>query len=209
MVKFVLIDRTGNCKDSNISDIGNVYKRCGLRSEKDFERRVTWKSSTIYVSVFAKDDGKANTENKFDMPPPIDSELYFGCIAVVGFKPSNLEETLVDFDVDKWCKVYEKLMGGFEELGSEDSDDEDAEEIPAELLTKHGYMKDSFIAESDEEEEEVSADSEEEEEEPLTDAECVVEESSPCEANEDGESDEEDDCSELSVEEYADEDEEQ
>ena len=212
MVKFVLIDKTGNCKDSSVADLSNIHKRCGARSENGFEKRVTWKSSTIYVSVFARNNGKANTENKFDMPPPIDNELYFGSVAVVGFKPNDLEEKPVDFDVDKWCKVYEKLMGGFEELGSEDSDDEDIEEIPAELLTKHGYMKNSFIADSDEEEEEdeMSADSEEEEEESLTDPECVTEEPSPCQANDDPESEEEEnDCSELSIEEYTDEDDEQ
>ena len=209
MVKFVLIDKTGNCKDSSIADLSNIYKRCGVRNENSFEKRVTWKSSTIYVSVFAKKEGKANTENKFDMPPPIDNELYFGSIAIVGFKPDGLEEKLVDFDVDKWCKVYEKLMGGFEDLGSEDSDEEEeVEEIPAELLTKHGYMKNSFIADSDEEEEEVSAETEEEEES-LTDAEDAVEEISPCEANEEAESEEEDGCSELSIEEYTDEDDEQ
>ena len=37
MVKFVLIDKTGNCKDSNIGDLDNIYKRCGIRNEKDFE----------------------------------------------------------------------------------------------------------------------------------------------------------------------------
>ena len=206
MVKFVLIDKTGNCKDSNITDINNIYKRCGLRNKKDFEKRITWKASTIYVSVFARKDGKANTENKFDMPPPIDNELYFGSIAVVGFKPNDDAETLVDFDVDKWCKVYEKLMGGFEELGSEDSEDEEIEEIPAELLTKHGYMKDSFIADSEEEEEGISADSEEEEES-VSEHEYVTDDVSPGNGDDDIESEDDNNCSELSIEEYTDEDE--
>ena len=29
-----------------------------------------------YVSLYAKDSGKANTENKYELPPPLDNELY-------------------------------------------------------------------------------------------------------------------------------------
>lgn len=207
MVKFVIIDKAGNCKDSSTTDLSNIYKKCGMRSDKDFEKRVTWKSSTINISVYAKKNGRANTENKFDMPPPIDSELYFGCIAVVGFKPGNDDEEIpINLDVDKWCKVYEKLMGGFEDLGLEDSEDEeDVEEIPPELLTKHGYMKDSFIADSDEEED-ISGDSEEEES--LTDPEDASNDGSSYESEEECLSDDNNDYSELSAEEYLDEEDE-
>ena len=48
-----------------------------------------------------------------------------------------------------WNKIYEALFGGFEDLGYEDSDEEE-EDLTGVELTKEGYMKDSFIAEDDE-----------------------------------------------------------
>jgi hypothetical protein len=45
-----------------------------------------------------------------------------------------------------WEKIYEKLFGGFEDLGDEDeySEDELANVDPS-LLTSHGYLKDDFV----------------------------------------------------------------
>ena len=54
-----------------------------------------------------------------------------------------------DLTVDEWEKCYEKLFGGFEELGEEDSYSSE-EEIPEHLKTKEGYSKeDGFVVDSE------------------------------------------------------------
>jgi hypothetical protein len=33
--------------------------------------------------VYAKNTGRANTENKYELHPPLDKDLYFGYIAII------------------------------------------------------------------------------------------------------------------------------
>ena len=54
--------------------------------EDGFEKHAEWKVSivnnvTYHISLYGKLKGKANTENKYDFPPPADNLLFFGnCI---------------------------------------------------------------------------------------------------------------------------------
>ena len=102
----------------------------------------------ITVELWARSDGQANQENKYDFPPPVDSELFFGNCALLA-KDSNLN--IVDLTIEKWNKVYEHLFGGFETLAdNEDEDDEEEDEldnVPSSMKTKDGYLKDGFIIE--------------------------------------------------------------
>lgn len=173
MTKIIIIGKSGECKDVNIKsvNINEICKKCSFRKLDNFEKRVSWKikhkSNSLIIAVYAKNNGRATTENKFDMPPPIDNELYFGSVAVVAYKEKISETTSIDFSVDDWCKTYEKLMGGFIDL-SKESEEESEEEVPEEELSKEGYHKDGFIVDSEEEtelEEHVQNTKEENEEE--------------------------------------------
>lgn len=109
----------------------------------------TWKYEGMVLYLFGYKSGRANTENKHELPPPHDKELLFGdavIIAAQGDNPTN-------FDTKAWAAFYEKAFGGFEDLGSEDSDDDDEEEDA-----------DAEAEVEVEVEEEVEADEEEEEE---------------------------------------------
>lgn len=156
MTKIVLVEKNGTLKTLNAKKltIDDLYKKCGFRKSDGFDKRNNWvvKNKSVYsVEVWARDTGRANTENKYDLPPPVDTELYFGTIAVVGLDEAG---ELTDLDKPHWDKIYEQLFGGFDELGdSEDDDDEDDEldNIPIELKTKvGGYMKDGFVVDGDE-----------------------------------------------------------
>ena len=80
------------------------------------------------------------------MPPPVDNILYFGTCALLAKDEDGL---YVDLDEETWTKFYEELYGGFENLADtakEDEEEEDElENIPAEMKTKSGYLKDDFI----------------------------------------------------------------
>ena len=88
VVKGVVIDKKSNKKNVNLNT-EDFYKKCGFRNDKDFEHRNTWKEKDngeeVYLSVFAKNKGRANTENKYELPP-IDNDLYFGSILIVKHK---------------------------------------------------------------------------------------------------------------------------
>ena len=103
MVNIVLVEKTGDLKDCKFNvEKDELYKKCKFKKSDGFELRHSWqtkksKYSFTSVSLYARDTGKANTENKYDLPPPIDNILYFGCIALVA---KNEEGEYVDLSVE-------------------------------------------------------------------------------------------------------------
>ncbi len=153
MVNIVLIEKTGELKFCKYnSDKGDeLYKKCKFKKPDGFEERHIWKNKKdkypfSSVTLFARDNGKANTENKYELPPPVDNILYFGTCALLA---KDEDELHVDLDVETWNTFYEELYGGFENLADtakEDEEEEDElESIPAEMKTKSGYLKDDFV----------------------------------------------------------------
>ena len=123
MVKVVLIDKNGTVSTSNMNNISeeNLYKKCGLRNNKYFSKRTEWsykKNNTDCIICLYKDNGRANSENKYDLPPPVDEQLYFGKVLLVCY--DNKNKTFIDFTKEEWEAKYEKLFGGFENLDEED-----------------------------------------------------------------------------------------
>ena len=159
MTYIILIDKYGKIKEQNIKkfDESELYKKAGFKSNDHFAKRHTWENikcnSGTYdkISIYAKNEGTAGRENKYDLPPPIDTTLYFGTMVVVCY---NLDGVLKDLTKDNWKEVYETLFGGFEELGDEDDDDEEEEQVDPTQLTKQGYLKDDFIVDDDDGDEE-------------------------------------------------------
>jgi len=154
MVNIILVEKTGDLKDCKYNvEKDELYKKCKFKKIDSFELRHTWqtkksKYSFTSVSLYARDTGKATTENKYDLPPPIDNILYFGCMALVA---KNEEGDYVDLSVGDWATFYEDLFGGFENLADTAKEDEEEEDelanVPAEMKTKSGYLKDGFIVE--------------------------------------------------------------
>jgi hypothetical protein len=64
---------------------------------------------------------------------------------------ANNEDDTVDLSIDEWSKFYEDLFGGFENLADTAKDDEEEEDeledVPPEMKTKSGYLKDDFVVE--------------------------------------------------------------
>lgn len=188
MTSIIIVDKSASIKSTKAKDLTRetIYKKCGFRKSEGFEMRnkfVIKKFGVETVEVWARDSGKAGTENKYELPPPIDKALYFGSLAIVGF---NNKDELCDLTDETWKKVYEHLFGGFEDIDDPDSEAEFSEDeldsVPAEKKTKHGYLKDGFVVdgnedeseedlESDDDDEDDDDDDESEDEEELSDAE--------------------------------------
>jgi len=86
MLKVVLIDKKGTVITKKVRNcrIETLYKKCKCTNNQDFEKRHTWSHNNNYISLYARDEGRANTENKYDLPPPLDTVLYFGTMICVG-----------------------------------------------------------------------------------------------------------------------------
>jgi len=155
---IVIVEKSGDLKSTTIKDFKEeeLFKKCGFKKGDDFVKQNDWSVRTggkkYVISVYGKTDGRANSENKYDFPPPIDNTLFFGSCAVVA-KDGNGAYT--DLSVDLWTNIYEKLFGGFEDLAATAAEDENEEDelanVPKEMKTKEGYLKDGFVV-SDEDE---------------------------------------------------------
>jgi hypothetical protein len=189
---IIIVEKTGTLKLLSIKDYKEeeLYKKCGFKKAEDFQKQVEWsvkfENKKYTINVYAKTDGKPNSENKYDFPPPIDTKLFFGnCAIIAKVKNEDGKHVLTDLSMQMWVKIYEKLFGGFEDLAAtavEDENEEDElENVPKEKKTKQGYLKDGFVVDSDEtEDEDIDTDSDEDDDdtESLTeekDCECDVE----------------------------------
>jgi len=156
-ISVIIVEKTGILKLLSIKDFKEeeLFKKCGFKKTEDFIKQTEWDvklGGTKYnIAVMAKTDGRTNSENKYEFPPPIDSTLFFGNCAIVAKDES---QKYVDLSLDLWEKIYEKLFGGFEDLASTALEDELEEDelanIPKELKTKDGYLKDGFVVDSSE-----------------------------------------------------------
>lgn len=167
MGKIVIVEKNKTLKETKVREflLEQLFKKANFKSNKDFMNRHTWKMKDHYISLYAKNSGRANNENTYELPPPIDSQLYFGKMLLVKHADEQISNNnVVDLTIEEWEKYYEKLFGGFIDLGDEDSYSEE-EEIPEKYKTKEGYSKeDGFIVDDNEEEDvEYIPDDEEEE----------------------------------------------
>ena len=154
MVKIILVNKNASLTEKSVKnfELSTLYKKCSLKSEANFEKRHTWNVDGFFYSVYAKDNGRSNSENKYDLPPPVDEELYFNTMAIIKHAETDATNgTVTDLIMSDWDKVYEKLFGGFEDLDHSEELSEDDEEISESEKTKEGYHKDGFVVDDDDE----------------------------------------------------------
>jgi len=162
-ISVIIVEKGGSLKSLTIKDYKEeeLYKKCGFKKPDGFSKQTEWgiklEGKKYVVALFAKTEGKANTENKYDFPPPVDTTLFFGsCVLVSSVKKDDGLLGLASLSVEQWDKMYEKLFGGFEDLAATCAEDEAEEDeldnIPASKKTKQGYLKDGFVVDSDSDE---------------------------------------------------------
>lgn len=152
-ISILVIEKGGNIKELKVKSYNEteLYKKGGFKSPNDFKQHTVWdnitvKNITYNIHVYGKTIGRANQENKYEFPPPIDNLLFFGSCILVN-KINNVPQHLTS---KEWKSIYNQLYGGFDDLDEDDSDESDDpdEKLPK---TKSGYMKDDFIVDDDNE----------------------------------------------------------
>jgi len=144
-----------------------LSKKCGYRNHTNFSCYHTYKYKNkkkfafnianedvtpkyIYVDIWAKTEGQAGNENKYEMPPPIDEIIFYGNMALVARVDM---EHAVNLTISIWNVIYERLFGGFEDLASTAIEDEneidELDMVPASKKTVNGYLKDGFVVDDD------------------------------------------------------------
>jgi len=171
MTTVLIVDKKGSIKETSLKTVTlqELCKKAGFKSTDGFICQTKWnieiKDKTYSISLYGKTEGRANQENKYEFPPPVDTVLFFGnCIL------TNTDEETDEFKnltEKEWLSIYDELYGGFEDIEDETSEFEDSEEDEdGRELTKSGYVKDDFVVDdnaSDYEEEDDEEESDEEE----------------------------------------------
>jgi len=159
-IKFVLVEKNGDLKSSEIKEFSleEICKKCKFKKIDGFDKKAEWgyhakNENKIVIELYAKDDGLANQENKYDFPPPADHDLFFGACALICKDSKN---NIIDLTIEKWNKVYEYLYGGFDSIIDNDDDEDEEDElenINPKRKTKEGYLKDGFAVDGGESDE--------------------------------------------------------
>ena len=164
MPSFIIVEKTGSLKNAKTTDLVDLYKKCGFKTNEGFSLAHSWSvdfNDTEYkMEVYGKITGRANTENKYEFPPPIDNVLFFGNCAAVLY----VNDKMTDMGTQEFKDIMDHLYGGYSDIGDSDEDeDEEEEDILGLPKTKDGYVKDDFVVSSDAEDDDNNSSEEEEE----------------------------------------------
>jgi hypothetical protein len=167
---IIIVERLGSLKVLSVKDFKfeELFKKCGFKKSEDFTKQTEWNvklnGNKYLVQLYAKVNGRPNSENKYDFPPPVDTKLFYGSCALVGqIKNSDGSKVLTHLSLSIWERIYEKLFGGFEDLAVTAKEDENEEDelanVPKEKKTKDGYLKDGFVVDSSDTDEKTASNS--------------------------------------------------
>ena len=168
MVQIIIVEKS--CAIKEVSFKGDwtlelLSKKAGFKTSKDFEKKTIWALDEDHkITLYAKEQGRAGQENKYDFPPPVDNQLYFGnCVLTC----QNMDNEYVDLTSKVWKVCYEALFGGFEDIGDESDEEDSAEDDEDEELdkTKQGYAKDGFVVEDDDDDDDDDLDDDDDDDE--------------------------------------------
>ena len=167
-VTILIVEKIGSIKELTLKSYNELelYKKAGFKTQDNFKCHAQWNieklnNKNYYISVFGKKNGRANQENKYEFPPPIDNLLLFGnCIIVNKDKNGNIDS----LSEKEWDSIYEYLFDGFDDIDKDSDNDDDYDDEEDDIpKTKNGYIKDGFVVDDDEVEEEDEEEDDEEE----------------------------------------------
>ena len=142
LVESIIIKKNGDIQEKSLN-LNELYKSCSFKINKDFEKQHEYIVDEFTYEIYGKKNGKANTENKYEYPPPIDNVLYFGNMCIL--KKNKNKDNYEKLDKKSWNEVYSKLYGGFEDLNSDETRSVDSVIYNDEEYTEDGYYKDGFV----------------------------------------------------------------
>ena len=91
-----------------------------IKKNKNISMLNTWKYNNYDFVIYGCENGNAGEENKYDLPPPIDCELYFNDLYIIKMKNDKLE----NLNIEEYNIFYNDCFGGFEDIQSTDDEDE-------------------------------------------------------------------------------------
>ena len=146
---FIKIDKHGIVKNIKKPDINF------LENIKNISHLNSWIYNQYEFKLFGSDIGNAGSENKYDLPPPVDSNLYFNNLYFIK-KDVKKDDVFYDLTIDEYNSFYDLQFDGFQDIL--DEDDEITEEL-SEHTSDRDFIDDDDLEISSEDYEEEEAES--------------------------------------------------
>jgi hypothetical protein len=156
--QVVVLQTKGDTKQSKIEITGEIDDEVPTRVAKILRKTKlpakigTWDYQKMKLDLWGYKEGRAGTENKHELPPPVDSVLIFGDAVLVA--TNEIDEPL-NFTTAQYTKFYTAIFQGFESLDEDEEDDEEEEDEEEEDEVEEEEEEDLEVTETEVEEEEV------------------------------------------------------
>ena len=156
--QVVVLQTKGDTKQSKIEITGEMDDEVPTRVAKILRKTKlptkigSWDYQKMKLELWGYKEGRAGTENKHELPPPIDSGLIFGDAVLVAMNEIGEPQ---NFTTEKYTKFYTAIFQGFESLDEEDEEDEEEEEEEEEVEVDAVEEEEEEVVEPEVEEEEV------------------------------------------------------
>jgi len=144
-----------------VDDFSLSAAKAILKKKDEPEVIGSYKYKSVTLTLLGYVKGKAGTENKHELPPPLDNNLYFGDILVVASQNGNYAKP-VTFKPEEYEAFYTKMFGGFDDLDSDEEDEEEEEEEAEPEVEVEAEAEAEAEPEAEEEEDEEEEDEDEE-----------------------------------------------
>lgn len=114
---LIKISKRGNVKCINKDNIDFI------KNNKKISKINTWNYNNFTYILYGYINGDAGEENKYDLPPPCDCDLYFNDLYFIKYENTNI----IDLSMEDYNTFYAFCFEGFDSI--ENTDDEIEEEL--------------------------------------------------------------------------------
>ena len=137
MVEFIIISKSQDIMSEGLDQevtLKNIHELLqNNRKEKDLKKLYTWDFEDEKIEMYGYIEGKEKEINKLELPEPIENKLYYNELI---FFSLNENDEYVDLDEEDFEDFYDMIFGGFDDIDSDDSGENFADDE---------YEEDGFI----------------------------------------------------------------
>ena len=132
-MQLIKITKKGGVKSIEKNNIDFINKN------KNISKLNTWDYNNCKLVLYGCINGDAGEENKYDLPPPCDCDLFFNDLYFVKYKNNSI----LDLSIEEYGLFYVKCFEGFESIASTD---EEVEEELSEHTSDREFINDDDIS---------------------------------------------------------------
>ena len=120
MIQVIVLNQNGSSDVSYINENSDIQTTLGTiirtKGYNTVQKLHIWKQEEFTYHLYGYTNGEVGIENKHELPPPIENNLYYGDIVVCLTDSWSLKPLHLNYEL--WIDFYTKKYGGFDDLES-------------------------------------------------------------------------------------------